>query len=292
MRQPVAGVGDSGNPFKEWLAELGFVTKLVLFSCVFAGAGCTFKWLDAMSLVLDWNLIVSKFQIWRLLTNFVFAGPFSFNFAVFVYVFYTNCKNYEINPFNTGAGGSSADFLWMLFICMGALLLIAYLFGMPVMSDPLLCCVMYVWSRRDPNAQMNMFGFKYKALYQPLVFMVFRMIIGQSISGPVIGAIVGHLYYFLVEVMPTSHGYSLIKTPKFCDSIVAYGTSSGAAPAVGGGFGQAAAAAPAAAPAGGGGGANAGAPGLRNRFGGTAGTPSAAGGGYNWGGGGRALGSQ
>ncbi len=284
------GVGDSGNPFKEWLAELGFVTKLFLFSCLFSGAGLTFHWLDPMLLILEWKAIVSRFQIWRLFTNFVFAGGFSFNYAIFVYVFYDNCKRYELRPFNTGAGGNSSDFLWMAIVCMGVMLAIAYFFDMPVMADPLLCCIMYVWSRREPEAQMNMFGFKYKALYQPVVFMAFRMIIGSGISGPIIGAGVGHLYYFLVEVMPATHGYSIIRTPKFCDTIVAYGSTA----AVGGGYSAGTTGASAGSAAGSaGGGDGGGSGGLRNRrFGGAAGTTSAAGSGYNWGGAGRTLGSQ
>jgi hypothetical protein len=34
----------------------------------------------------------------------------------------------------------------------------------------------------------------------------------------------GHLYYFLVDVLPVSYGYDLLHTPEFCISFVEWGT--------------------------------------------------------------------
>ena len=291
MRTPVAQVGD-GNPFRDWLQSQGFVTKVVLFSLLFTGAGVSFGWLDGYSLILVWPLIFSKFQVFRLFTNFFFAGTFSFQFAIFCYVFYGNCSRYEVNPFNTGAGGSSADFLWMMIVCMAMLLAIGYFFNMPVLSDPLLCCVMYVWSRREPDVQMNMFGFKYKAIYQPLTFIAFRLLTGNPITGCLFGFAVGHVYYFLVEVLPATHGRTFIHTPRFCVRCISYFTNQtppAAGNAVGGGaFRQREPVVGVAGTTGGGeGGAGAG---LRNRFGATAGGPAASGG-YTWGQG-RVLGTN
>lgn len=37
-----------------------------------------------------------------------------------------------------------------------------------------------------------------------------------------IGIVIGHCYYFLVEVLPNSHNVDIIKTPQFCKDIIDY----------------------------------------------------------------------
>ena len=50
---------------------------------------------------------------------------------------------------------------------------------------------------------------------------------GGSITEPLIGVAVGHLYYFVIEVLPFMDGYhmgELIITPKFCVSLMTWYT--------------------------------------------------------------------
>lgn len=251
MRRPVAQTGD-GDSFQDWFDGLGLVTKVFLVSTLLSGAMLSFGMLKSMDLIFSWMMVWHKFQVWRLFTPFIFAGGFSFNFAIHTYVLYENCRRYEANPFNTGAGGSSADFVWMMFVCMGILILIAFYFDLMVLSEPILYVIMYIWSRRDPDAQLSMFGFRFKALYLPWVYIAIRLIMGGAITEPLIGIGVGHLYYFLIEVLPVTHGYNLIRTPRFCVDLVTYCTGRTPAGAVMGeraGFDGAPAAAAAAGPA-------------------------------------------
>ena len=50
--------------------------------------------------------------------------------------------------------------------------------------------------------------------------MAFTVLTGGSLFNDLIGVAVGHLYYFLTEVLPESHGYDPIKTPNFIRSLV------------------------------------------------------------------------
>lgn len=223
MRRPVAQVGDTGS-IKDWFNSLPLVTKIFLVSTLLSGALLTFNFVNPHSFILSWELIINKFHFWRLFTPFIFAGGFSFNFALHTYVLFENCKRYEANPYNTGAGGSSADFLWMIIFSMGVLLTIGYFFQLYILSESILYVIMYVWSRREPDAMLNIFGFKFKSLYLPWVYVAIRLIMGGSITESLIGIAVGHLYFFLIEVMPSSHGINLVRTPKFCEDIVSYYT--------------------------------------------------------------------
>lgn len=220
MNRPMGRVGQ-GESIKDWFDSVPIVTKIFLVSTLISGAALTFKWISPESMVLFWPPIAQKFQIWRLFTAFIFAGPFSFNFAMHTYVLYENCRRYEASPFNTGGGGNSSDFLWLILMSMAVLLVIAYFFDMLILSDAILYVIMYVWSRREPEGQLSMFGFRFKAVYTPWVYIAIRLIMGGSITEPLMGIAVGHVYFYLIEVYPTAHGgRSLIRTPAFCGTIV------------------------------------------------------------------------
>ncbi|KAJ1407241.1 Derlin, partial [Ochromonadaceae sp. CCMP2298] len=177
MNRPVAGVND-GDSIKGWFNDVPIVTKVFLCSTLLSGAVLTLGLFSAFDLVLDWPNIRYKFHFWKLLTNFFFAGKFSFNFAIHTYVLYENCRRYEEAPFNTGAGGSSADFLWLILMAMALMLVAAYYLDIMVLSEAILYVVMYVWSRRDPDSLVKIFGFKFKALYLPWVYIGIRVVMG------------------------------------------------------------------------------------------------------------------
>lgn len=52
------------------------------------------------------------------------------------------------------------DYLWMLLLSTTLLLVIAFYFDILILSEPILYVIMYVWSRREPDMMMNIFGFK------------------------------------------------------------------------------------------------------------------------------------
>ena len=263
------------------------MTKILTTSTVLSAALVTTGMLQPGHFYFVWPLVATRFQFWRLFTSFVFVGPFSFNFIMHTFVLFENCRRYELSPFNTGGGGNSSDFLFLVLFAMAVLCVMAFFFDTPVMSECLLYTIMYVWSRREPEAIINMWGFKFKGLYCPWVYIGLRVLMGGSATQPVIGVAVGHVYYFLIEVLPTTHGYDLLRTPTFCvDAVRMYTGMSG----VGGGGGGAGFTMnpPARAAAGGVGGAGAEA--------GAAGRPAgggfpAMGAGHQWGQG-RTLGSQ
>ena len=125
-------------------------------------------------------------------------------------------------PFNTGAGGTSADFVWMLCLAACVFPILGYFFELPFFSESLLFMIMYVWSRREPAGFLNIFGFKFQALYLPWVYLAIRLLMGAPILGPLYGIGVGHLYYFLADVLPLSHNIDLIHTPLFVTNFVSH----------------------------------------------------------------------
>lgn len=196
MNRPVGGIGNAGGSPQDWFRDIPIITKILIISTIFTGAVTSFKLMNPFLFIFNWNLIYSKFEIWRFFTAYVFAGNFSFPFLIHVYMLYQNSVRYESSPFNTGARGTSADYLWMLLFTMIPICFLAYLFEIFILSEPLLYVIMYVWSRREPEAQANMFGFKFQATYLPWVYIAFRVLMGNSIVAPLIGIAAGNYYYF------------------------------------------------------------------------------------------------
>lgn len=154
----------------------GLAVQFGLIPTFFGGGGVG-------SMVFDWHAISSKFHVWRLITPFLFAGTFSINFVMHLFVLYENCRRYEANPFNTGAGGTSADFLYMVVLGMVVFCTMAAFestlgLQMQLMSEPILYYILYVWSRKEPDTVVNMWGFKFKGLYLPWVYMALRVLMG------------------------------------------------------------------------------------------------------------------
>ena len=80
---------------------------------------------------------------------------------------------------NDTTGGTSADFLCLILFGMIILCIAAYIFDLIILSESLLYMIMYVWSRREPEAQMNIYGFKFQV--RPIYF--FKVIIIQLFIG-------------------------------------------------------------------------------------------------------------
>lgn len=167
MQRGVGHVGQADS-LQDWFASIPIITKIFFVSTLISGATLSFNIVSADQLILLWPLIVKKFQVWRLFTAFVYAGKFSFNFAMHVWVLYDNFRRYELDAYDTGAGGNSADVLYMVLLAMALLLGIGYIWEMYVLSEAILYVVLYVWSKKVPEQVLSIMGMRIKALYLPV----------------------------------------------------------------------------------------------------------------------------
>lgn len=196
---------------QQWYRELPVITRMLMTTTFLSGLFITFGMLDPRLIYVDWTKIKENFQIWRLVTNFFLAGKFSINFAMHLYVLYDFSLRYERNPYNTGAGGTSSDYLYMVILAMGVLMSLDYFMPSGYHSESLLYTIMYVWSRRDPETIVKFFVFNFKAVYVCWVYCAMRMLMGGDIFMILMGIFTGHLYFFLVDVQGAAGSY--IRTP-------------------------------------------------------------------------------
>jgi Derlin-2/3 len=85
----------------------------------------------------------------------------------------------------------------------------------PVFTRNLVYYVLYVWSRRNPTANANIWGVPVPAVYLPFAYLALSVFMGNAYADMLHGLAVGHLYYYLADVVPQVTGKDLLRTPQF-----------------------------------------------------------------------------
>ncbi|KAI1232907.1 Derlin-2, partial [Lamprotornis superbus] len=93
------------------------VTRAYTTACVLTTAAVQLEFITPFQLYFNPDLIFRKFQIWRLITNFLFFGPLGFSFFFNMIFLYRYCRMLEEGSFR----GRTADFVFM-FLFGGILL--------------------------------------------------------------------------------------------------------------------------------------------------------------------------
>jgi len=198
---------------ENWWNGLPFITKWLFTFSFILTIGAHFGLIKYQFLLLDFDALYRKFEIWRLVTPFIFHGRLGFPFLINMMFLVRYGSSVERDTFLN----EPADYLWMLII--GALLLYipGYFVPLPVLGMGLIMMIIYYWSRKNPQIPMTfMFGARFQAFYFPWVLIGFRIMLGGSPISEICGVIVGHIYYFLSDILPGSNpNRRFISTPQF-----------------------------------------------------------------------------
>jgi len=169
-------------------------------------------------LALIWEKVIENFQIWRLLSNFFFI-PLSAR-TLMTFIFYMTilgryAVDLEKEHFAAGPRGR-ADFLFFLTFCGVILTIISFFHGrLYFLSFSLLFSVLHVWSRKDPYGAAGFWGFRFARWQLPFAYLVFFLVLEQDVFSLIFGVLTGHLYHFLVDVVPRVYGVDILITPSF-----------------------------------------------------------------------------
>ncbi|XP_072163643.1 derlin-2-like [Diadema setosum] len=194
------------------------ITRLYATSCVLTTAAVQLEILSPFQLYFNPDLIFNHFEVWRLITNFMYFGTIGFNFLFNMIFTYRYCRMLEEGSFR----GRTADFFFM-FLFGGSLMTIIALFvNLVFLGQAFTIMLVYVWSRRNPYIRMNFFGLmNFPAPYLPWVLLGFSVLLGNSIIVDLIGMIVGHIYFFLEDVFPSQRGgFKMLKTPSILNTLL------------------------------------------------------------------------
>ena len=150
------------------------------------------------------------------MTTFFFLGPFSISFLFGMMMMY-----YTLSQVEAHFDKKQAELATLLAFNAVFGILIASLAGeSAVMQNPMLFSLIYVWSRLVPDQQMSIWGFPIMSVNLPWALMAMHLFTGGNPFNDLIGVAIGHTYIFLKQILPESHGYDLLKTPGFMESLV------------------------------------------------------------------------
>jgi len=199
--------------FQQDYLQIPVITRAYTTACVLTTLSVQLDIVTPFQLYFNPTLIFRHYQIWRLLTTFLFFGPFGFTFLFNLIFTYRYCRMLEEGSFR----GRTADFFYM-FIFGGTLMTVIALFvNLLFLGHAFTIMLVYVWSRRNPYVRMNFFGLlNFQAPYLPWVLLGFSLLLGNAILVDLMGIAVGHVYYFLEDVFPSQPGgFRFLETPRF-----------------------------------------------------------------------------
>jgi Derlin-2/3 len=204
------------NSPEQWFKNLTPIAKTWLSLAVIATAGTGFGLIPIEYIYFSVPLVLRKFQIWRLITNFLYFGKFSIGwfFQMFILSRYTQLLEEQHFPGPRG----TAELVFLLLFGAISLLLLNWMFmggSIPFMASGLSFVLMYVWSRKSPFTEVSFWGFGFKAWHLPFVITVFHVLLGSSPMMDIFGIFVGHLYHFLMDIVPKVYNKELLKCPQF-----------------------------------------------------------------------------
>lgn len=201
----------------EFIRGVPPVTLLVAGSGLASGLLLRLGLLPARAVVFS-GAAVLRGQLWRLLTA-ALVWPLSFQALISLYTVSRALLDLERTHF----GASRPDkALWMLCCLLPPLWLAGALLRAPLLSPALATALIYVWSRAFPDIQTSfMFGIRFRNIYTPWVLTAFRFLLGGSPALDLAGIATGHLYFFLADILPKTHGRHLLAVPAWFSRLVA-----------------------------------------------------------------------
>ncbi|CUG02093.1 Hypothetical protein, putative [Bodo saltans] len=197
--------------FESWWEKLGPITKIILVLSVCITIVGSSGVVSPYKLIVDFNLTVFSFQIWRIVTAAFYLGNFSFPWLMALAMLVTYVKLHEESEFQ----GRRADFVWMLTLLITFLTVVAWIFSLPLVSFALTMSLCWIFCKRNPTAKLSIYFFEFSANIFPWALLAFHVVLGQSVMDDVAGIVAGHGFLFLHDMLPKTHGMKLVETPQF-----------------------------------------------------------------------------
>ena len=197
---------------KQWFFDIPIVTRFLFVSSFVVSLAGVYGAVAKSRLVLIWPLVIHKFELWRIVTNFFFHNV-GFPFLMLMMFLYNQSKALESTEYE----GRTSDYLFFILFNMSLLLPISYVMKWAVLGRSLVMSIIYMWSRKFPEVQMSFyFGIKFQGKYLPWVLCGFELLLGGVPMAYFAGILTAHIFYYLTEVMPRVSGKaSWLQTPGF-----------------------------------------------------------------------------
>ncbi|GFR61644.1 derlin [Elysia marginata] len=208
----------AAQTFQQEYMQMPPITRAYTTACVLTTLAVQLDIISPFQIYFNPDLIFRQYQLWRIVTSFLYFGPIGFNFLFNMIFAYRYCRMLEEGAFR----GKTADFCFM-FLFGGFFMVVMALFvNLVFLGSAFTMMLVYVWSRRNPYIRLNFFGLmNFQAPFLPWVLLGFSLLIGNSVIIDMMGIAIGHIYFFLEDVFPQQQGgFKVLKTPTFLKTLL------------------------------------------------------------------------
>ena len=219
-----------------WLESLPPVTRVWFCASAAVNVGVSLDFLDPEDLYFDEARIYSKLELWRVLTPFLYGGGAlpDLHVLLSLYMITIHSTAYEKNPAHSG-GSPQADYAFCLIFCITFILLTYSLLNhlyeyfhygdqqrylYPLFSRTLITSIMYLWTRRNPNANIQFIMIPLQGRYLAFADLAVQLAMQNPVSELIHGMLVGHIFYFVIDIVPTLIGRHVLATPAILTDIM------------------------------------------------------------------------
>eukprot|EP01065_Artemidia_motanka_P036326 TRINITY_DN44246_c0_g1_i1.p1 TRINITY_DN44246_c0_g1~~TRINITY_DN44246_c0_g1_i1.p1 ORF type:complete len:217 (+),score=55.12 TRINITY_DN44246_c0_g1_i1:63-713(+) len=202
---------------ERWFYSTPPVTRAYLSAVCLATTLTTLEVISPHSLYLNWKL-VGEGEVWRVLTNFAYIGEFGVEFAFQAMFLHLDASALEEH-------GRTSRFAFVLLTGALVMLAIAWFFRIDFMSHTMTFMITYIWSKRNPDAQIALCGFLVvSAPLLPWVLLIADACYDSSGAFQnAMGIAIGHVIWYVEDVVPAvlryPHGKDLIPTPAVLEAM-------------------------------------------------------------------------
>ena len=170
------------------------------------------------------KLIIYKFQIWRLFTNFLIAPTLKLGIG-FIFQIISLYKSLSELEINARSNRKYSSFIMLLFYLSTFIILTSFLinftFGIKEsrsLVHQLIFAIFAISSYREPNKKVMIYIFPIRNKYFPFALMLVNIISGGYIEipdliRPIIGFLIGYFYVVLNDK------YNFLKIPFFLQKL-------------------------------------------------------------------------
>lgn len=200
---------------------LSYYRSIPVISRVLFSISIILTALTYLDIVSPYNLVYSfphikEFEIWRALTSFFYLGPATLDTLVHHFFMLKYCMMLEEAEHNP------ADFLYLVIVGMGMILVGATFLGMSKLSSALSTYIIYIWSKRNPLIIVQYMGiFSIPAYYIPWIMFIFSFLSERALPlNDTVGIAAGHIYFYFKTVYTrTNRTSDPLRTPQILKNI-------------------------------------------------------------------------
>ncbi|KDE09166.1 hypothetical protein MVLG_00488 [Microbotryum lychnidis-dioicae p1A1 Lamole] len=198
------------------------VTRTLVGGVLAVTLPCLLQLLSPYKVIYVQALVFQKFQLWRLVTSFLYGGsglPLLFD----TFMLFRGLNDLEESHFQR----RTADFVWALIIIAGGVMGTNYPLRTMVFFRPFLLAVTHLWAQTNAQNRVSLFGIiNLPAPYFPFALILLDLVqAGPSLAiQSATGVVAAHAYYFLAVIYPRQNGGTglpFMGTPNFWSSNLA-----------------------------------------------------------------------